>query len=326
MLKIENLSKSYGKFKAVDDFNLTVKQGEIYGFVGPNGAGKTTIMKIMSGLLTADSGTVTICDENLLKNVNKLKQSIGYMPDFFGVYDNLTVIEYLQFYSSSYGIANDVALNRAKELLELVNLLDKTNEYVDGLSRGMKQRLCLARTLVHNPDILILDEPASGLDPLTRHELKFILKNLSEKGKTIIISSHILTELAEICSNICIIEKGKVILNGNIDEIMYQVDASNPLIINVLGEADKAVEILKKNRYVRTLSLDEKNIVVTFVGRREDEAELLKQLITNDVEVVSFKREQSNLESLFLKIIDKGTQTQKRAEMEKYIYEAESGF
>jgi len=308
MLKIENLSKSYGKFKAVDDFNLTVKQGEIYGFVGPNGAGKTTIMKIMSGLLSADSGTVTICDENLLKNVNKLKQSIGYMPDFFGVYDNLTVIEYLQFYSSAYGIANDDALIRAKELLELVNLQDKTNEYVDGLSRGMKQRLCLARTLVHNPDILILDEPASGLDPLTRHELKFILKNLSEKGKTIIISSHILTELAEICSNICIIEKGKVILNGNIDEIMYQVDSSNPLIINVLGETDKTVKILKKNRYVRTLSLDEKNIVVTFVGRREDEAELLKQLITNDVEVVSFKREQSNLESLFLKIIDKGTE------------------
>jgi ABC-2 type transport system ATP-binding protein len=306
MLKIENLSKSYGKFKAVSDFNLTVKEGEIYGFVGPNGAGKTTIMKIMAGLLSADDGSVSVDGDNLLKNVTRLKQVVGYMPDFFGVYDNLTVIEYLQFYSSAYGIPSDIAIARAKELLELVNLQDKINDYVDGLSRGMKQRLCLARTLVHNPDIIILDEPASGLDPLTRYELKYILKNLSEKGKTIIISSHILTELAEVCSNICIIEKGKVILNGNIEEIMYQVDSSNPLIIDVLGETDKAVGILKKNIYVRTLSLDEKSIVISFVGRREDEAELLKQLITNDIKVVSFKREQSNLESLFLKIIEKG--------------------
>jgi ABC-2 type transport system ATP-binding protein len=136
--------------------------------------------------------------------------------------------------------------------------------------------------------------------------LKYILKNLSEKGKTIIISSHILTELAEICSNICIIEKGKVVMNGNIEEILYQVDASNPLIINVLNDASATVSILKKNRYVRTIALDEKNIVVSFVGRREDEAELLKELIKHDVLVVSFKREQSNLESLFLKIIEKG--------------------
>jgi ABC-2 type transport system ATP-binding protein len=306
MLKIENLTKSYGKYKAVDDFNLTICDGEIYGFVGPNGAGKTTIMKIMSGLLPADSGTITIDDENILENINNLKQRIGYMPDFFGIYDNLTVIEYLQFYSAAYGVAGDVALNRAYELLELVNLKDKADEYVDGLSRGMKQRLCLARTLVHNPDIIILDEPASGLDPLTRRELKYILKNLSEKGKTIIISSHILTELAEICSNICIIEKGKVVMNGNIEEILYQVDASNPLIINVLNDASATVSILKKNRYVRTIALDEKNIVVSFVGRREDEAELLKELIKHDVLVVSFKREQSNLESLFLKIIEKG--------------------
>ncbi len=308
MLIIENLSKSYGKFKAVDNFNLTVNEGEIYGFVGPNGAGKTTIMKIMSGLLPADAGNIIIGEENILKNVNRLKQNIGYMPDFFGVYDNLTVIEYLQFYSSTYGIANDIALSRAYELLELVSLKDKANEYVDGLSRGMKQRLCLARTLVHNPEIIILDEPASGLDPLTRRDLKFILKNLSEKGKTIIISSHILTELAEICSNVCIIDKGKVIMNGNIDEILYQVDASNPLIIDVLTDSSKAVEILKRNRYVRTLSLDEKKIVVTFIGRREEEAELLKQLVTNNVVVVSFKREQSNLESLFLKIMEKGNE------------------
>lgn len=306
MLKIENLTKSYGKFKAVDDFNLTICDGEIYGFVGPNGAGKTTIMKIMSGLLPADSGTITVDDENILDNINNLKQRIGYMPDFFGIYDNLTVIEYLQFYCGAYGVVGDVALNRAYELLELVNLNDKADEYVDGLSRGMKQRLCLARTLVHNPDIIILDEPASGLDPLTRHELKYILKNLSEKGKTIIISSHILTELAEICSNICIIEKGKVVMNGNIDEILYQVDASNPLIINVLNDASAAIAILKKNRNVRTIALDEKNIVVTFVGRREDEAELLKELIMHDILVVSFKREQSNLESLFLKVIEKG--------------------
>lgn len=308
MLKIENLSKTYGNFKAVEDFSLTVKAGEIYGFVGPNGAGKTTIMKIMSGLLAADSGTITIGEENVLKDINKLKKTIGYMPDFFGVYDNLTVMEYLQFYSSAYGIPDDIAVGRAKELLELVDLQDKTNEYVDGLSRGMKQRLCLARTLVHNPDILILDEPASGLDPYTRLQLRSILKNLSESGKTIIISSHILTELAEICSSICIIEKGKVIMNGNIEEILFQVDSSNPLLIHVLNDVNKAVSILKKNKYVRTISVDNNNVMVTFIGRKEDEANLLKELVINDVLVVSFKREQSNLESLFLKIIEKGSE------------------
>jgi ABC-2 type transport system ATP-binding protein len=214
----------------------------------------------------------------------------------------------LQFYSSAYGIPDDIAIGRAKELLELVDLQDKTNEYVDGLSRGMKQRLCLARTLVHNPDILILDEPASGLDPYTRLQLRSILKNLSESGKTIIISSHILTELAEICSSICIIEKGKVIMNGNIEEILFQVDSSNPLLIHVLNDVNKAVLLLKKNKYVRTISVDNNNIMVTFIGRKEDEANLLKELVAKDVLVVSFKREQSNLESLFLKIIEKGSE------------------
>ncbi|WP_099467990.1 ABC transporter ATP-binding protein [Konateibacter massiliensis] len=307
MLKIENLSKSYGKFKAVEDFNLSINEGEIYGFVGPNGAGKTTIMKIMSGLLAADSGTITFGEENILKDTTKLKKTIGYMPDFFGVYDNLTVMEYLQFYSSAYGITDDVAIARAKELLELVDLQEKADDYVDGLSRGMKQRLCLARTLVHNPDILILDEPASGLDPHTRHQLKFILKHLSETGKTIIISSHILTELSEMCQSICIMEKGKAIMSGNIEEILFQVDSSNPLLIHVISDINEAVAILKKNKYVRTVSVDGNNIMLTFIGRKEDEAKLLKDLIEHNVLVVAFRREQSNLESLFLKIIEKGS-------------------
>lgn len=308
MLEIKNLSKSYGGFKAVDDFNLSVKEGDIYGFVGPNGAGKTTIMKIMSGLLPADVGTITIDNENILKDISKLKKTIGYMPDFFGVYDNLTVIEYLLFYSAAYGVPDDIAKDRANELLELVDLQEKVNEYVDSLSRGMKQRLCLARTLVHNPDILILDEPASGLDPYTRHQLKSILKHLSETGKTIIISSHILTELAELCSSICIIEKGKVIMHGNIEEIMFQVDSSNPLLVHVLNNVKKAVLILKKNKYVRTLSVEEDKIMVTFIGRKEDEANLLKELIESGILIISFKREQSNLESLFLKVIEKGSE------------------
>lgn len=308
MLNIENLTKTFGNFTAVEQFNLTVKKGEIYGFVGPNGAGKTTIMKIMSGLLPADSGTITVDGKSILKDIPNLKKTIGYMPDFFGVYDNLTVMEYLQFYSSAYGIADDISISRAKELLELVDLQDKTDAYVDSLSRGMKQRLCLARTLVHNPDILILDEPASGLDPYTRHQLKMILKNLSESGKTIIISSHILTELAEICSSICIIEKGKIIMNGNMEEIMFQVDSSNPLLIHVLSDIDSAVSYLKKNRYVRTISVQGSVIMVTFIGKKEDEANLLRELIQKDVLVVSFKREQSNLESLFLKIIEKGSE------------------
>ena len=200
MLVIKNLVKNYGKFRAVDNLSLEIGKGQIYGFVGANGAGKTTTIKVVAGLLKPTSGEVIVGGMDIRKNPVIYKRKIGYMPDFFGVYDDLKVTEYMNFYSGIYGIKVDERDKICDELLELVNLKDKKNSYVDDLSRGMKQRLCLARSLIHNPELLILDEPASGLDPKARVEMKEVLKELGNMGKTILISSHILPELAEMCT------------------------------------------------------------------------------------------------------------------------------
>lgn len=302
MLKINNLVKKYGKFKALDGLNLHIEKGELFGFVGPNGAGKTTTMRIVSGLLKATSGEVYVDGIDALKNNKKLKEKIGYMPDFFGVYDNLKAIEYMEFYASIYGIEGKKARKFCLELMELVNLSDKVDSYVDGLSRGMKQRLCLARSLVHNPEILILDEPASGLDPRARFEMKEILKNLSDMGKTIIISSHILPELAEMCSTIGIIEKGNMVVKGNVDEIIAKLSSDNPLVIKFTENRDLALKLLKENPKVENIAIRDNDISIGFHGDKKEEAKLLYMLVSNNIGICSFAREEGNLESLFMKI------------------------
>ena len=304
MLKIRNLTKRYGRYTALDSLDLQIDRGEIFGFVGPNGAGKTTTMKIMAGLLKADAGEIYIDDIKLFEDYNRLKAVIGYMPDFFGVYDNLQVMEYLEFYASAYGMETRQARRLGGHLLEMVHLEGKEECYVDELSRGMKQRLCLARALIHDPQFLILDEPASGLDPRSRFEFKEILKELRDNGKTIIISSHILMELAEMCTSIVIIERGKMILQGSIEEILETVDTSNPLIIRVYDQVDTAVLLLKREEKIESLTIRGNSIFASFSGNREEEARLLKTLIDNGVLVQSFSREQGSLESLFLKITE----------------------
>ena len=305
MLKIKDLNKSYGKFKALDNLNLEIEKGELFGFVGPNGAGKTTTMRIVSGLLSADSGEVQVDGMDALKNPQKIKEKIGYMPDFFGVYDNLKALEYMEFYASIYGITGREAMKLCYELMELVNLADKADSYVDGLSRGMKQRLCLARSLVHNPELLILDEPASGLDPRARFEMKEILRNLSSMGKTIIISSHILPELAEMCSSIGIIEHGSMVVKGQVGEIMRKMTTSNPLVMEVVEGQEQAVRILKENPLVENISIRENSISMEFKGEQKEEAELLASLIRGNVLVASFVREEGNLEALFMQLTEK---------------------
>lgn len=304
MLKIRNLTKRYGRHTALDSLDLQIDRGEIFGFVGPNGAGKTTTMKIMAGLLKADAGEIYIDDIKLFEDYNRLKEVIGYMPDFFGVYDNLQVMEYLEFYASAYGMETRQARRLGGHLLEMVHLEGKEECYVDELSRGMKQRLCLARALIHDPQFLILDEPASGLDPRSRFEFKEILKELRDNGKTIIISSHILMELAEMCTSIGIIERGKMILQGSIEDILEMVDTSNPLIIRVYDQVDTAVLLLKREEKIESLTIRGNSIFASFSGNREEEARLLKTLIDNGVLVQSFSREQGSLESLFLKITE----------------------
>lgn len=304
MLVIKNLEKSYGKFKALNGLNLEIKKGEIFGFIGPNGAGKSTTMKIVAGLLSPDSGEVYVDGIDAIKNNKALKDKIGYMPDFFGVYDNLKAIEYLEFYASIYGIVGEKARTLGMELLELVNLQDKYDSNVDGLSRGMKQRLCLARCLVHNPEILLLDEPASGMDPRARFEMKGILKNLKEMGKTIIVSSHILPELGEICTNIGIVKNGVVVSHGTVEEIMRQAAGISPFVITVMDNTEKAIEVLREIPEVNEISLDENKITASVSGGDKEGMEVLKALVLRDIPVIGFTRAVGNLEDVFIQITE----------------------
>lgn len=302
MLKVEKLRKQYGKVSALDGLEMTVGDRALYGFVGPNGAGKTTTMKIITGLLLPDGGTVELDGLDAVKEPGQLKERIGYVPDFFGVYDNLKVSEYMEFFASCYGIYGLKARKQCIQLLGQVGLDEKMDFYVDGLSRGMKQKLCLARALIHDPALLIMDEPTSGLDPRTRYEFKEILKELREQGKTVIISSHILAELSEICTDIGIIEQGKLVLEGSMDDILSRINTSNPLIISIFSNKETAMTILKSHPCVETITIRDDDIVVGFQGDKQDESHLLQQLVDADVLIYSFLRERGNLESIFMQI------------------------
>ena len=304
MLTIRNLNKTYGTFRALNNVNLHIDKGELFGFVGANGAGKTTTMKICVGLLGADSGEIIIDGQEVTKNSKELKSKVGYVPDFFGVYDNLTSIEYLRFFAYTYGIYGEEAESLCSDLLELVNLTDKRDFEVDGLSRGMKQRLCLARALVHNPELLFLDEPASGLDPKARFELKEILKNLCSMGKTIVISSHILPELAEMCTSVGIINKGEIKLTGTVDEIQRRASYSTPVIITIAGDKEEeAARVIREIPATKGVDIHANKLHVSFEGGEAEEVELLKRLVLADIPVVSFYRQEGTLEQMFLQIM-----------------------
>ena len=251
-----------------------------------------------------DEGEVEIGGLDVYSDGKELRRRIGYVPDFFGVYDNLKVSEYMEFFASCYGITGLQARTRCHTLLEQVRLEDKEDFFVDGLSRGMKQRLCLARALIHDPDLLILDEPASGLDPRTRVEYTAILKELRDQGKTLLVSSHILSELSELCTSIGIIEQGRTVLQGSMDQIFARINSSNPLLISIFSQKEKALAILKSHPCVQTIAVQGDEIKLGFLGDRQDEALLLQQLIDADVMVSSFMREKGSLESLFMQITE----------------------
>lgn len=306
MVTIRNLTKTYGRYRALNNLNLHIGKGDIFGFVGPNGAGKTTTMRIICGLLQADWGEVYIDGVDALNHPEQVKRRVGYVPDFFGVYDNFKVMEYMEFYGSMYGMEGEAVRKTSVGLLDLVNLSDKRDAYVDGLSRGMKQRLCVARALIHNPQLLILDEPASGLDPRARFELKEVMKNLGAMGKTIIISSHILPELREMCNSIGVMEKGNLVASGKVEEITRRSRRSNPLTIEVLDNKELAIQILKQTPLVEKISIREDAIIIAFSGDDEEMAQLLTSLIMNGVRISNFHREPGNLETLFLEITGGG--------------------
>lgn len=319
MIEIEGLKKRFGQSIALDEVSMHVRDGAMYGFVGPNGAGKTTTIRCMMGLLAADGGKLLINGIDMEKEPKKALIQIGYIPDDFGVYDNLKVLEYMEFFASCYGITGLSARKRSMTLLDQVGLEGKSDFYVDSLSKGMKQRLCLARALVHNPSILIMDEPTAGLDPRTRVEFKEILKDLKDQKKTVFISSHILSELSEVCTDIGIIDEGKVVLEAPIDDILNQINISRQLVISVSGDQTTALKILRSHPCVETITIRQEDMVVGFTGNRQDEIMLLQQLVDAEVMVYGFARERGSLESVFMQI------TGHEEERMVLIHEDESG-
>lgn len=258
IVQTRDLTKRYASVVALDRLNLQIPEGAIYGFIGPNGAGKTTTMRILTALLQPSSGEAWIAGQNVTRDPRAIRKLVGWMPDTFGVYDNMKAWEYLDFFAASYGIPAARRKQQIGELLDLVDLGAKHDEYVMGLSRGMKQRLSLARTMAHDPKLLILDEPASGLDPRARIELRELLKELRALGKTIMISSHILTELAEMCTHIGIIEAGRLLVSGEVGEILHSLQPHRTIEIHVLADAERACELLRHMPNVRDVRLQER--------------------------------------------------------------------
>ena len=307
MLRIDKLSKSYGTFPALKELSLEIPDGALHGFVGPNGAGKTTTMRILATLMKPTSGTAYVDGTDLVKDGQKARTLVGYMPDFFGVYDSLKCREYLDFYARCYRIGAEDRKRMTARLLDLVQLQDKENEYVDALSRGMKQRLCLARSLIHDPKLLILDEPASGMDPRARAEMKGILRTLREMGKTVLISSHILPELSEMCDSLTILDHGCLVFSGSVEALAEKMNGNAPLEVRLSetgGEnaLEAAVTCLKELPDVKEILQAEPFLLQIRLAEGSEPAEILRNLVVRGVPVCDFHRAPMNLEKVFMEV------------------------
>ena len=302
MIELQNFGKDYGDFTAVECLNLKIEEGEMFGFIGPNGAGKSTSIRFLATLLRATRGDGTINGYSVSEDPMNVRRSVGYMPDSFGVYDGMKVWEFLDFFAVAYKIGRTQRKVVIKDVLELLDLTYKRNDFVNGLSRGMKQRLCLAKTLLHDPPVLILDEPASGLDPRARVEVKALLKELRRMGKTILISSHILTELADCCTSIGIIERGQLLMHGPIDEVYRKIRANQVIIARFGKNLDTGLSIIRSNPEVRDVQVDGNRVTIEFSDKEHNTNELLSSLIRNEVEVFSFAEKEANLEDVFMMV------------------------
>jgi ABC-2 type transport system ATP-binding protein len=306
IVRTDGLVKRYDGTLAVAGVDLSVQQGEIFGLVGPNGAGKTTTLRILATLLEPSAGTAEIAGMSVTRNPDQVRRVLGFMPDAFGVYDDMKVWEYLDFFARCYGIAPAARRRVISDLLELVDLAGKRNDYVATLSRGMQQRLCLAHALVHDPQVLLLDEPASGLDPRARVELRELLRELRSMGKTILISSHILPELEELCTSVAIVDRGQVLAQGRVAEIEKRLRFGAVLRVRVLLEGD-ALEAAR-DRFstdpdvASAVLLDDGTIELGFRGDDAASARLLAESVSSGMPIVSFARAASDLEELFLQV------------------------
>jgi ABC-2 type transport system ATP-binding protein len=309
-----NLSKRYGRVVALDQLNLVVAPGTIYGFVGPNGAGKTTTLRMLAGLLEPSSGEIRLQGERLDREGRASQRLVGYMPDFFGVYDDLRVWEYLDFFARCYNLPASKRRSTVEGLLDLVDLTPKRDAFVQSLSRGMQQRLCLAHALVHDPPVLLLDEPASGLDPRARVELRELLRTLRDMGKTIVLSSHILSELAEVCTALGIMQGGRLIASGSLAEVMRQLGDTRRLRLSLLRGLEQAQMLLRATPGVGAIEVEaqeamphsaisgEITLLVEWDGSPEASAELIDRLVRAGVGLTAFGHTSNDLEALFLQL------------------------
>ncbi len=300
MIEARDLTKKYGDLYAIHKIDLKLERGDVFGFIGPNGAGKTTTMRILATLLNPTWGEAYVGGYSIYSKPKEIRRIIGYMPDFFGVYDNMKVIEYLEFFAAAYRIKGAARRKICDEVLELVDLGYKREALVTSLSRGMTQRLGLARVLLHDPQVLLLDEPASGLDPRARIEIRGLLKELRNMGKTIMVSSHILPELADICNKIGIIEKGELLVNDSVTEVMKRVRQQMVLKIGVATSADAAASLLEQAGFVEKVEAHDGQLRVTLAPGDHDYSELSKLLVENGHRLTRLTEEEINLETAFM--------------------------
>ncbi|MCI0393964.1 MAG: ABC transporter ATP-binding protein [Chloroflexi bacterium] len=308
IIEIEGLTKKYGALVALNNLTLNVEEGAVVGFIGPNGAGKTTTMRILTTLLKPTSGQASVAGHSVIREPQKVRRVIGYMPDFFGVYEDMKVWEYLDFFAACYDIPAATRNGMIDDLLSLVDLNHKKDDFVENLSRGMKQRLCLARTLTHDPQVLILDEPASGLDPRARIEMRELLRELKNMGKTIFFSSHILSEVADICTSIAILEAGNLVAYGDMAEMKKQLRPHRLIQIRVLGDLTPLQEaLLHADKVGETLAAPEVDLPpdtlrFDFAGNDQDLSHLLASLVSHGIPIISFQEETGDLEDVFMQV------------------------
>ena len=311
MIKTVDLTKQYGKLFALKSLNLELNEGDLFGFIGPNGSGKTTTMKMLATLLQPTVGEAYVCNMSIYTHPKEIRRIIGFMPDFFGVYDDMKVIEYLEFFAAAYRVKGEARRKVCNEVLELVDLGYKREALVTSLSRGMTQRLGLARVLLHDPQVLLLDEPASGLDPRARIEIRELLKRLGGRGKTIRVSSHILPELADVCNKVGIIERGELLVDAKVEDVMRRVRDQIAILIELAEQdADKrnkvvedCMKFLSNDEVVDKLELDRSGAIRVFIKKGlglDEYSELLTRLVERRFRVKSFREEEINLETAFM--------------------------
>lgn len=308
MIELIDFGKEYGDFTAVERLNLKIEAGEVFGFIGPNGAGKSTTIRFLATLLKASRGEGIVNGHRVTQDPMAVRQSVGYMPDNFGVYDGMKVWEFLDFFAVAYRIGRAQRKQIIADVLELLDLAHKRDDFVNGLSRGMKQRLCLAKTLVHDPPVLILDEPTSGLDPRARIDVKALLKELRRMGKTILISSHILTELADCCTSIGIIERGQLLMSGPIQEVYRRIRGNRIVEVKFTDNMEVGLSVIRSSPQLRDCQVDDHQATLELESDDQGVAQLLQQLVRQGVGIRSFSEKDPTLEDVFM-MVTKGLVT-----------------